>query len=181
MVVDEVTAVAALVLVVVGLGDGLVGEVLVLGEFEDEPEAGLVEVLHADIDQRFEGVLIPVRDHLGQGDLVLHGRKPELGNTRHLLGRLGGLLLLLGGGRALGLLRLTLLLTSLDLLVGGLGLAIYNGTALLVQGSELGKILLLQLKDLLLELGLEFGVLLLDTLQAGDAALDLSGERLDVP
>jgi hypothetical protein len=176
VVVDEVAAIAALVLVVVGLSDGLVGEELVLGKLEDKAEPGLVEVLHPNVDQRLEGLLIPVGDHLSERDLVLHGREPELGDTGHLLGALGGLVLLDGSA----LILLLVLLTGLNLLVGGLGLAIYDGGALLVQRGELGKVLLLELQDLLLELGLELGVVLLNALQAGDAALDFSGKRLDV-
>ncbi len=179
VVVDEVATIAALVLVVVGLGDGLVGEVLVLGKLEDETEAGLVEIFHADIDQGLEGTLIPIGDHLGQRDLVLHGREPEFGDAGHLLVRLGGLLLLDGG--ALILILVLALLTGLDLLIGGLGLAIDDGGTLLVERGELGEVLLLELQDLLLELGLELGVILLDALEAGNAALHLGRKRLDVP
>src|ERR1700722_854747 len=50
VVVDEVAAVAVLLAVEVRLGQQLVGEELVLGELEDQAEARLVEVLHADVD-----------------------------------------------------------------------------------------------------------------------------------
>lgn len=178
VIVDKVATIAALVLVVVGLGDSLVGEVLVLSELEDEAESGLVEILHADIGEGLEGLLVAVGDHLGEGDLVLHGREPELGDTRNLLGRLGSLLLL-GGGLGL-LIVLLILLTGLDLVLSGLSLAVDNGSTLLVKRSELGEVLLLELKDLLLELGLKLGVLLLDALQASDTTLDIGRERLNV-
>ncbi len=178
MIVDEIAAIAALVLVVVGLCDGLVGEVVVLSELENEAEAGLVEVLHPDIGQGLEGTLVAVGDHLSKRDLVLHGGEPELGDTRHVGGALGRLLVL--DGSTLLFLLLLVFLASLDLLVGGLGLAVDDGGTLLVQRSELGKVLLLELQNLLLELGLELGVVLLDALKASNAALNLGGKRLDV-
>lgn len=82
MIIDEVTTVAALALVEVGFGDGLVREKLVLGKFEDEAETRLVEVLHANINEVLQGGLITVGNHLGKRNLVLHGRQPELGDTR---------------------------------------------------------------------------------------------------
>lgn len=175
MVINEVTAIPALVLVVVGLGDDLVGEKLVLSELEDQAETGLVEVLHADVDQGLESALIAVGDHLGKGDLVLHGREPELGNTADLTA-VGGALVLDSGA-----LRLVLiLLAGLDEVLGGLGLAVDDGGTLLIERGELGEEFLLELKDLLLELGLELGVLFLDALETGDTALDLGRERLNV-
>lgn len=178
MVVNKVATVAALVLVEIGLGDGLVGEVRVFGELENEAETRLVEILHADIGKVLEGAFVTVCDHLGERNLVLHGGEPELGNTSNLLGGLGGLLGL--HGSALLLLLIFAVLASLNLGLGGLGSAIYNSGPLLVEGSELGKVLLLKLEDLFLELSLKLGVLLLDTLQACDAALDLGRERLDI-
>lgn len=177
VVVDEVAAVPRLVLVVVGLGDGLVGEVLVLVKLEDEAEAGLVQVLHADVGQVLECALVTVGDHLSEGDLVLHGGQPELWDTVHGLVRLGWLLILLSSLVGILLIVLVLvlliLLAGLNLLLGGLGGTVDNVGTLLVQRGELGKVFLLQLEDLLLELGLKLGVLLLDSLQAGDALLDL--------
>ena len=182
MIIDEVTTVPTLVLVVVGLGDDLVGEVLVLGKLKDEAETRLVEVLHADIGQVLEGTLVAVGDHLSKRDLVLHGGQPELRNAVDLrnFGRL--LLLLLGRlGLGLGSLQALLaLLTQLNLLIGGLGLAVHDSRTLLIKRSELGKVLLLKLKNLLLELSLELGMLLLDALQASNTALDLRRERLDI-
>lgn len=179
VVVDEVAAVPTLVLVEVGLRDGLVGEVLVVGKLEDEAETGLVEVLHADVGQVTEGNLVTVRDHLSEGDLVLHGRQPELGDAIDTLGILGGLLLLLGllGSR---LLLVIVLLTSLNLGISGLSSTVDDGGTLLVKRGELGKVLLLQLEHLLLELCLQLGVLLLDTLQARNATADRGREGLNV-
>lgn len=178
VVVDEVATVAVLLLVVVGFADGFVGEEGVLGKLENEAEAGAVKVLHANVGQVLERLLVTVGDGLGKGR-VLHGAEPELGDTLQVSG--GSLLL---GGRLLGLLVvlviLALSLASLDLLLGGLSLAVDNLGALLVQRGELGEELLLELEDLLLELGLELGVLLLDTLEAVDTSPHGRGERLDV-
>lgn len=179
VVVDEVATVAVLLLVVVGLADGLVGEELVVGEFEDETETGAVEVLHADVGQVLEGLLVTVGDGLGEGR-VLHGAEPELGDTLQVSGRS-----LLLSARLLGLILVVLVvlalgLAGLDLLLGGLGLAVDNLCALLVQRGELGEELLLKLKDLLLELSLELGVLLLHALEAVNAFPDRGGQRLDV-
>lgn len=177
MVVDKVTTVTALILVVVGLGNGGVLEVVVGGELEDEAESGLVQVLHADVSEMLEGTLITVGDHLGKRDLVLHGREPELGDTRHIVGDLGLLLRLGGITLSLGL---VILLAGLDLFLGGLRLSVDDGGTLLVEGRELGEVLLLELKHLLLELGLELGVVLLNALEASDTAADGSGQGLDV-
>ena len=177
MVVDEVTTVTTLVLVEVGLGEGLVGEVFVFGEVKQEAEARLVQVFHSDVGKGAQRTLIPVSDHLSQRNLVLHSGQPKLGNAGDVLCRLGGLLLLglLGFIALLGL-----LLTLLDLIVGGLCLAVDDAGTLLVKRCELGEVLLLELKDLFLELGLKLGVFLLNTLQAGNAAADRSRQRLDV-
>lgn len=177
MVVDEVTTVAVLILVVVGLGDGLVGEELVLGELEDEAESRSVEVLHANVGELLEGLLVAVGDHLGERDLVLHGREPELGDT------FCGLILLLLLLSLLGLLLLILLfilLSGLNLLFGRLDTTVHNGGTALVQGGEFAKVLLLELEDLLLELSLQLGMLLLDTLQTGHTAADDRRKRLNV-
>ena len=114
VVVDEVATVAVLLLVVVRLGDGLVGEELVLLEFEDEAEARAVEVLHADVGQVLQRSLVAVCDHLGERDLVLHGAQPELWDTLDVLALvLVDLLLPL----LLVLILLVLLLDNLDLLL----------------------------------------------------------------
>lgn len=177
MVVDEVTAVAILILVVVGLGDGLVGEELVLGELEDEAESRSVEVLHTNVGELLEGLLVALGDHLGERDLVLHGGQPELRNT----GRgLTLILLLLLGLLGLLLILLLVLLSGLDLIIGGLDTTVHDGGTALVQGSEFAKVLLLELQNLLLELSLQLGVLLLNALQAGHAAADGGRKRLDV-
>ena len=177
VIVDEVTAVAVLLLVVVGLGDGLVGEELVLGELEDETESGAVQVLHADVGQELKGTLVTVGDGLGERR-VLHGGQPELGDTLDVSGRLVGLL-----GLIILLILVVLLfvfLASLDLLLGRLGGTVDDLGTLLVKRGVLGEELLLEGKNLLLELGLELGVLLLDTLETSDTSADRGGERLDV-
>ena len=180
VVVDEVATVAVLLLVVVGLVDGLVGEESVLSELENEAETGAVEVLHADVGQVLEDLLVALGDGLSEGR-VLHGTEPELRNTLDiggssllLLVRLGLLALLVA------LVVLALSLASLDLLLGGLSKTVDDLGALLVQRSELGEELLLELENLLLELSLELGVLLLHALEAVNTSADGSGQRLDV-
>lgn len=182
VIIDEVTSIAGLVLVEVGLGDGLVGEKLILLKLENETETGLVEVLHTDVDQVLQGALVTVGDHLSEGDLVLHGGQPELWNTADMFGDLSGLLLLLG------LLSLLLLIVVLlivffagkDLLLGGFGLAVDDLGTLLVEWGKLGKVLLLKLENLFLELGLEFGVFFLNAFETSDALLNLGRQGLDV-
>lgn len=176
VVVDEVATVAVLLLVVVGLADGLVGEEVVLGELENEAETGAVEVLHADVDELLESLLVAVGDGLGERR-VLHGAEPELGDTLDVGS--GGLLLLIGLGLLaliVALIILALSLASLDLLLGGLSKTVDDLGALLVQGSELGEELLLKLENLLLELSLELGVLLLHALKAINTSADGSGQ-----
>ena len=137
MVIDEVATIAALLLVEVSLGDGLVGEELVLAELEDEAEARAVKVLHADIGEVLEGLLVSVGDHLGQRNLVLHRGKPELWDTSGSgLSRLGLLLLLV---------VILLDLASLNFSISRLGLSIDDGSTFLIERRELGEILLLQL------------------------------------
>jgi hypothetical protein len=180
VVVDEVATVAVLLLVVVGLADGLVAEESVLSELEDEAETRAVEVLHADVGQVLENLLIAVGDGLGERR-VLHGAEPELRDTLDIGG--SGLLLLIGLGLLgliIALIVLALGLTSLDLLLGRLSKTVDDLGALLVQGSELGEELLLELENLLLELSLKLGVLLLHALEAVNASADGSGQRLDV-
>lgn len=178
VVVDEVTAVSVLVLVVVGLGNGLVGEELVLRELEDEAESGAVQVLHANVGEVLEGLLVSLGDHLGERDLVLHGRKPELGDTVHGLALI--LLLLLGLLVFFFFFLLLVLLSGLDLALSRLHTTVHDRRPALVQWGELGKVFLLELQDLLLELSLQLSVFLLDSLQAGHAATDNRGERFDV-
>ena len=117
VIVDKVTTVSALLLVVVSLGDGLVGEEIVRGELEDQAEARLLKVLHADVSKVLQSCLIAVGDDFGKADLVLHGREPEFGNTSNIVGDLGVsvLLSLLG----VGLLEI-LILASLNLVLGRL-------------------------------------------------------------
>lgn len=180
VVVDEVATVAVLLLVVVGLVDGLVGEESVLSEFEDEAETGAVEVLHADVGEVLENLLVALSDGLSEGR-VLHGAEPELGDTLDIGG--SGLLLLIRLGLLallIALVVLALSLASLDLLLGGLGETVDDLGALLVQRGELGEELLLELEDLLLELSLELGVLLLHALEAVNTSADGSRQRLDV-
>jgi hypothetical protein len=176
VIVNEVTAVTVLLLVVVGLGDGLVGEELVLGELEDQAESRAVEVLHADVGQELEGALVTVGDGLGKRR-VLHGGQPELGDTLDVGSGLVvlGLVLLI-----ILIIFLFVLLASLDFLLGGLGGTVDDLGTLLVERGVLGEELLLEGKDFLLELGLELGVLLLDTLETSDTSADRGGERLDV-
>lgn len=111
--------------------------------------------------------------------MVLHGGEPELWNALDVLIRLSRLLFLVSGLSSLFFLLLVVL-AGLDLLLGGLSIAIDNGGTLLVKWCELGEVFLFQLEDLFLELSLEFGVLLLDALQASDALLDLGRQGLDV-
>jgi hypothetical protein len=177
VVVDEVTTVAVLLLVVVCLGDGLVGEELVLGELEDETESGAVQVLHADVGQELEGTLVTVGDGLGERR-VLHGGQPELGDTLDVGGRL--VVLSLVGLIILVVVFLFVLLASLDLLLGRLSGAVDDLGTLLVERGVLGEELLLEGEDFLLELGLELGVLLLDALETSDTSADGGRERLDV-
>jgi len=180
VVVDEVATVAVLLLVVVGLVDGLVREESVLGELEDEAETRAVEVLHANIDKVLKDLLVALGNGLCEGR-VLHGAEPELGNTLNVGGSsirlLVGLSLL---ALLVALIVLTLGLTSLDLLLGGLSEAVDDLGALLVEWGELGEELLLELENLLLELSLELGVLLLHTLEAVNTSADGSRQRLDV-
>jgi len=123
-----------------------------------------------------QGLLVTLGDHLGKRDLVLHGREPELRNTVHRLTLfLLGLLL-----SFLFLFLFLILLSSLDLLLGRLNTAVDYCRTTLIQRSELAEVLLLKFQDFLLELSLELGVLLLDTLQAGNAAADGRRERFDV-
>jgi hypothetical protein len=177
VVIDEVTAVAVLLLVEVGLGDGLVGEEVVLLKLEDQTEARAVEVLHADISEVLQGSLVAVCDHLGKRDLVLHGAQPELWDTLDVLALV---LVELGLGCLVVLVVLVLLLANLDLVFRGLFGAVDDLRAGLVQRCELGEVLLLELQDLLLELGLELGVLLLDALEARHATAHRGREGLDV-
>jgi hypothetical protein len=177
VVVDEVTTVTVLLLVVVCLGDGLVGEELVLGELEDETESGAVQVLHADVGQELEGALVTVGDGLGERR-VLHSGKPELGDTLDVGGRL--VILSLVGLIILVVVLLFVLLASLDLLLGRLGGTVDDLGTLLVERGVLGEELLLEGEDFLLELGLELGVLLLDALETSDTSADGGRERLDV-
>jgi hypothetical protein len=175
VVVDEVATVAVLLLVVVGLA-----EESVLGELEDEAEPGAVEVLHADVGQVLEDLLVAVGDSLGERR-VLHGAEPELRDTLDV-GSSGLLLLVDLGllGLIIALVVFALGLAGLDLLLGRLGKTVDDLGALLVQGSELGEELLLKLENLLLELSLELGVLLLHALEAVNASADGSRQRLDV-
>ena len=115
MVVDEVTAIAVLLLVEVGLGDGLVCEELVLLKLEDEAEPGAVEVLHADIGEVLQRSLVAVCDHLGERDLVLHGAEPELWDTLDILALV--LVELLLALLLVVLIVLIFLLANLDLLL----------------------------------------------------------------
>jgi hypothetical protein len=178
VVVDEVTAIAVLLLVEVGLGDGLVGEELVLLELEDQTKAGSVQVLHADVGEGLERSLVAVCDHLGERNLVLHGAEPELGDTLDVLALV---LVELSLGLVLVVLVVLVdLLAHLDLVFRRLRCAVDDLGTGLVEGSELGEVLLLELEDLLLELGLELGVLLLDALEARNAATDRRGQGLDV-
>jgi hypothetical protein len=85
VVVDEVTTVTTLLLVIIGLCDLLVGEKVVFGKFEDKLEAGTVKVGHADIGEMLKGSLVPIGDGLGEREVVLHGRQPELWNTLKVL------------------------------------------------------------------------------------------------
>jgi hypothetical protein len=180
VVVDEVATITVLLLVVVGLADGLVAEESVLGELEDEAEPGAVEVLHADVGQVLEDLLVAVGDSLGERR-VLHGAEPELRDTLDV-GSSGLLLLVDLGllGLIIALVVFALGLAGLDLLLGRLGKTVDDLGALLVQGSELGEELLLKLENLLLELSLELGVLLLHALEAVNASADGSRQRLDV-
>jgi hypothetical protein len=131
VVVDEVAAVSAFLLVVVCLGDGFIGEEFVLRKLENKAESGSVKVFHADIGEMFKGLLIALGDHLDEGNLVLHGRKPELWDTGHIdfLGRRLSLLL----GLLLGLILISeLSLTSFDFLFRRFDSTIHNlGTSLI--------------------------------------------------
>jgi hypothetical protein len=179
VVVDEVATVAVLLAVEVRLGQDAVGEEVVVGELEDEPESGLVEVLHADVDQVAQRRLVLLHDDLLERDVVLHRRQPKLGDTLDGAGRLGLLVLLvvaLGGLGILGEGRLA----GLDFGLGGLGAAVDDDGSPLVERGELLEVLLLKLEHVLLELGLELAVLLLDALEAGDAAANIGWQVLDV-
>jgi hypothetical protein len=175
VVVDEISAVSVLVLVVVGLGDLLVREELVFLEDEVESESRGVEVAQPDVGEVLKSVLVTLSDSLGKENVVLHGGQPELRDTLHLLS--GDLLLLLGLFLIVGLL---VLLSGGDLLLSGLSGTVNDGGTLLVERSELGEILLLELENLLLELSLELGVLLLDTTETGDTALNVLRKGLNV-
>jgi hypothetical protein len=131
VVVDEVAAVSTFLLVIVCLGDGFIGEEFIFRELENKTESRSVQVFHANIDEMFKGLLIPVGDHLDKGNLVLHGGKPELWDTGHI-GFLGLRLSLLLG-LLLGLILITQLgFTSFDLSFGRFDGTIHDlGTSLI--------------------------------------------------
>ena len=169
MVVDKVAAVPTLLLVIVRLGEDLVGEEVVRTEFEDQAETRTFEILHADVRDVLESLFIAIGDGLSKRG-VFHSTEPEFGNSLHVHIRLFvfGLVFdfsLLSIFRLL----LVLLFTSLDFLIAGLGLAIDDFRAYFVQRGKLGEVLLLEGEDLGLELGLELGVFLLHTFETIDA------------
>jgi len=173
VVVDEISTVAALFLVVVGLGNRLVGEELVFGKVEDQAEARLVKVLHADVVQVLQSSFVAVGDGLCEGG-ILHGRQPELGNT---FGIVVGCVCWLVRSLLLGVfvvLVLIVLLTSLNLLLTWLARTVDDGGTLFVEWAVFGEELLLQSQDLLLEFGLKLRVLLLNTLEASYSLADRS-------
>ena len=174
VIVDEVTAVSVLLLVEVGFRDDLVGEELVVGEFEDQAEAWTVEVLHANVRQYLQHFLVAVCDGLGERR-VLHRTEPEFWDTLRIAG-VGALCWL----ERIFLILLLILFAGLNFLIRGLGLAVDNAGALLVEGSKLGEELLLELQHFLLELGLQFGVLLLDALEPRHASPDRRRQRLNI-
>lgn len=78
MVIDEITAVAALLLVEVCLGNSFVGEEVVCArEFKDELETRLVKIFHSDVSQVFESSFITLGNQICKRRVVLHGRKPK--------------------------------------------------------------------------------------------------------
>ena len=64
MIVDEFAAITTLFLVVISLGDRFVHEEVVLSKLEDETEARLLKIFHADVGEELESDLVPIRDQL---------------------------------------------------------------------------------------------------------------------
>lgn len=142
MIVDEVSAVTILFPVEIRLGDGLVGEEVVVGELKDESETGSVEILHPYVGQRAEGLFVTVCNQLSERDLVLHSGEPELRNAFYWLRRISLFLTL---GFLCALLVLFLVLASIDFFFSGLGLTIDDLGSLFVKRREFGKVLFLKL------------------------------------
>lgn len=141
VIVDEVTTVTSVFTVEVCLGDGAVGKEIVGGELEDESEAWLIEVLHADVGERFQCIFVEIGDEFGKRKLVLHGSQPEFWNT---LGILGNLAFALDIDTILFIL-IVFVFTGLDFSLSWLDRSVYDLGSLLIQWSELGKVFLLEL------------------------------------
>lgn len=159
-----------------------------------ETETGLaVEVRQPDVGKLLERLLVRVGDGLGEGHGVLHGSKPELGNTRELL------VALLSELSDLSALLLVILVVRVGVLalghlgVGGFSLARDDLQTPVVEGLVLAEELyvsggvhasqthlLLDLKDGQLELGLDLRVLDLEALEAVNTPADGGRQRLDV-
>jgi hypothetical protein len=176
VIIDEVSSVAILLAIEVGLRQSLVGEELIGREFEDELETRTVEVLHANVCQVSECLLILIGDELGKGHLILHRRQPEFGDALGILSpiRLGLCLLLVF------LVIFIFRLAGFDFSLCRFALAVDDLGPLLVQRCEFGKVFLFEVQNFLLEFSLKFGVFLLDAFQASDPAPDGGWEALNV-
>jgi hypothetical protein len=178
MIIDEIATISALFLVEISLRDSFVGEKLILSKLKDQSEARSVEILHSDISEKFQGLLVSLCYHLREGNLILHGRQPEFWNTGHFRLLSGVFLLLLTV--FLSFLVLPVALPSLNFSFCRLGGSIDDGGTFLVQGGKLLEEFLLELQNLLLELRFKLCVGLLYALKAGDATTHRSRQRFNV-
>ena len=176
MVVDEVSSVAVLLTVEVGLRECFVRKEIVWRELKNELETWAVEVLHPDVRQMSERFLILIRNKLGKRNLILHCRQPELRNTLCIIGRIDLYLSLL----ILSLIFVPFGLAGFHLSLRWFAVTIDDPSPLLIQWCEFGKIFLFEVQNFFLELSLKFGVFLLNAFEAGNSTTNGSWEVLNV-
>jgi hypothetical protein len=176
MVVDEVSSVAILLTVEVGLRECFVRKEIVWRELENELEARAVEILHADVRQVSEGFLVLIRDKLSKRNLVLHCRQPELWNTLCVIGRIDLYFRLL----ILSLVFVLFRLAGFHLSLCWFAVTIDDLGPLLVQWCEFGKVFLFEVQNFFLELSLKFGVFLLNAFEASNSTANRSWEVFNV-
>ena len=138
-IVHEITRIANLLLVQVGLLEYLVFEEIIWSEHEEEFEAGLGlrtwQVLDANVGECLERLGVAVGDDLAEVDVCAEGSEPEFWDT----GR-GGLDVL-GEASVVGIVFDRLLLASLHLLRRGLCRTGDDRMAALIQRLLESKIL----------------------------------------
>eukprot|EP00760_Papus_ankaliazontas_P030598 PhM_4_TR4920/c0_g1_i1/m.49420 len=147
-------------------------EELILLEDKRQRET-LSRVLHEsalNIDKVLEAGLVALGDKLTDAAVILEGTEPEPGDA---LG-IGALAL-----REAHVLLVLLGETALHFLVGGLGDAAHNVAAVLKQRAVLSLVLLVERGELLKVLSVAVVVLLLESLEAADAATDLGRQGGD--